>query len=136
MTSVVLLDTHVIIWLITGDRRLGRETRILLNKSIATGIAAISAISVYEFSWIVSRRQVGLGVSANTALDRLTDAGIRTLDMSGAIARLGAAMPLTHGDPMDRIIAATAMALDALLVTADEKLLATELSVSVHDARL
>jgi PIN domain nuclease of toxin-antitoxin system len=136
VASLVLLDTHVIVWLITGDKRLGRETRMLLDKSITTGIAAISAISVYEFSWIISRRQISLGVSADTALDRLTHSGIQTLDMSGAIARLGAAMPFTHGDPMDRIIAATAMALDALLVTADEKLLAAELAVSVHDASL
>jgi PIN domain nuclease of toxin-antitoxin system len=136
VASLVLLDTHVIVWLITGDKRLGRETRMLLDKSITTGIAAISAISVYEFSWIISRRQISLGVSADTALDRLTHSGIQTLDMSGAIARLGAEMPLTHGDPIDRIIAATALTLDALLLTADEKLLAAELSVSMHDARL
>jgi PIN domain nuclease of toxin-antitoxin system len=50
-------------------------------------------------------------------------AGIRELPLTGEIAILAGGLESLHGDPADRIIAATAIAHDATLMTADEKLL-------------
>jgi PIN domain nuclease of toxin-antitoxin system len=40
-----------------------------------------------------------------------------------------------HSDPADRIIVATALAHDATLITADERLLAWRGPLKTHDAR-
>ena len=49
-------------------------------------------------------------------------AGIREMPLTGQIAILAVQLDL-HGDPADRFIAATAVAHDATLMTADETLL-------------
>lgn len=49
--------------------------------------------------------------------------GIRELALTGDIAIMAGELENLHGDPADRIIAATAIAHDATLITADAKLL-------------
>jgi len=61
--------------------------------------------------------------SAGEERRKMTAAGIRELPVTGDIAVLAAELENLNGDPADRIIAATAIAHDATLVTADEKLL-------------
>ena len=54
---------------------------------------------------------------------KLLAAGIRELPLTGEIAIIAGELENLHGDPADRIIAATAIAHDATLMTADENLL-------------
>jgi PIN domain nuclease of toxin-antitoxin system len=136
VSSLVLFDTHVVIWSIAGDRRLGPETRSLLRNAINTGIAAISAATVYEFAWIVLKRRAAIDRPYPEALEGLSKAGVRTVGIDDATARTGASLDLGHGDPIDRFIAATALQTDGLLVTADRSLLEARFSLKTHDARL
>ena len=61
--------------------------------------------------------------SASERRAELISTGVRELPLTGDIAILAAELDGLNGDPADRIIAATAIAHDATLVTADEKLL-------------
>jgi PIN domain nuclease of toxin-antitoxin system len=61
--------------------------------------------------------------SASERRAELIATGVRELPLTGDIAILAAELEGLNGDPADRIIAATAIAHDATLVTADEKLL-------------
>jgi PIN domain nuclease of toxin-antitoxin system len=134
--SLVLFDTHVIIWSITGDRRLGRETRRLLQSAVSAGAAAISSAAVYELVWIAIQGRAKMETPYPAVLDGIIQAGFRILDIDEHTARSAAELALAHGDPIDRFIAAGAVNRAALLVTADEQLLDAALGIATHDARL
>jgi PIN domain nuclease of toxin-antitoxin system len=60
--------------------------------------------------------------------------GLRELPVTGDIAILVAKLEGLHGDRADRIIAATAIAHDATLMTADDKLLRWRHRLKRHEA--
>ncbi len=62
--------------------------------------------------------------------------GLRECQIDGATAIWSVALDLPHRDPADRFIVATALAKDALLVTADERILAWSGPLRRQDARL
>jgi PIN domain nuclease of toxin-antitoxin system len=136
VSSLVLFDTHVIIWLIAGDRRLGLETRRLLQNAISAGVAAISSAVVYEFVWIATQGRAKMDTPYPDVLKGITQAGLHILDIDEHAARSAAELALTHGDPIDRFIAAGALNRAGLLVTADRKLLDAAIGIKTHDARL
>jgi PIN domain nuclease of toxin-antitoxin system len=109
VNSLVLFDTHVIVWSVTGDTRLGKETRGLLQRAISKGVATISAANVYELVWIAGYRNVTLGAPPDVILDRLAKSGLRVLEIDSAAARLAATLKLPHGDPIDRMLSAAAL---------------------------
>ena len=119
----VLLDTHVLVWLVGGDTQLSTRAR---RRIAAAEAVWVSAITPWEIGMLVAKGRLTL---AKDVLEWIEEAlalpGIRLAALEPAIAvassRLPGALP---GDPADRIIAATARHLGATLVTADEKLLA------------
>jgi PIN domain nuclease of toxin-antitoxin system len=115
----VLLDTHVLVWLVEGDERLSIRARTAIDE--AGDQVWISAITPWEIGMLASKGRLRLErwMEAVLALP-----GVRLAELSPAIAIASSHLPgAPHGDPADRIIAATARHLDLTLVTADQKLL-------------
>jgi len=119
---VILLDTHAAIWLAI-DQGLGKQSQRIADKALADDRLAISAISFWELAMLIAKRRLRAVKSANEQRMKLLAAGIRELPLTGEIAILAAELENLHGDPADRIIAATAIAHDAMLMTADANLL-------------
>jgi len=119
---VILLDTHAAIWLAI-DQGLGKRSQRIADKALAEDRLAISAISFWELAMLIAKRRLRAVKSANEQRMKLLAAGIRELPLTGEIAILAAELEDLHGDPADRIIAATAIAHDAMLMTADANLL-------------
>jgi PIN domain nuclease of toxin-antitoxin system len=119
---VILLDTHTAIWLAT-DQGLGKQSQRLINKALAGDCLAISAISFWELAMLIARQRLRALKSPVEQRSKMLSAGIRELPLTGEIAILAAELETLHGDPADRIIAATAIAHDATLMTADANLL-------------
>jgi len=119
---VILLDTHAAIWLAI-DQGLGKQSQRMADKALAEDRLAISAISFWELAMLIAKRRLRALKSANEQRMKLLAAGIRELPLTGEIAILAAELENLHGDPADRIIAATAIAHDAMLMTADANLL-------------
>jgi PIN domain nuclease of toxin-antitoxin system len=120
--QVILLDTHAAIWLAI-DQGLGKRSQRIADKALAEDRLAISAISFWELAMLIAKRRLRAVKSANEQRMKLLAAGIRELPLTGEIAILAAELEDLHGDPADRIIAATAIAHDAMLMTADANLL-------------
>ena len=119
---MILLDTHAAIWLAI-DQGLGKQSQRIADKALADDRLAISAISFWELAMLIAKRRLRAVKSANEQRMKLLAAGIRELPLTGEIAILAAELEDLHGDSADRIIAATAIAHDAMLMTADANLL-------------
>jgi PIN domain nuclease of toxin-antitoxin system len=121
----MLLDTHALVWLLTGSDRLGANTRRALNDVASAAETLVSAITPWEIAMLVSKGRLAFDRDvADWLRDALALPGLRVVPLSTEIAvsctRLPGVLP---ADPADRIIVATARALDTELVTADRPLL-------------
>jgi PIN domain nuclease of toxin-antitoxin system len=119
---VIVLDTHAAIWLAT-DQGLGKQSRRIADKALVDDGLAISTISFWELSMLVAKGRLRALKSPREQRTKMLAAGIQELPLTGEIAILAGELENLHGDPADRIIAATAIAHDATLMTADANLL-------------
>ena len=121
-----LLDTHVLIWWLTDDRKLSKGHATLLERSERSATpVGLSAMSLWEIAKLVERGRIELTQSVDDSLDQLeTSAFITILPLTGRVAvestRLGARF---HADPVDQIIVATARCHALTLLTVDERII-------------
>lgn len=121
----LLLDTHVLLWMIEGNERLHPALRLEIEGAAEENQVYVSAITPWEIALLVSKKRLNLGEDVQEWVDRaLALPGIRLYPLTPAIAVASTRLPWEmHADLADRILAATALALKATLVTADEQLL-------------
>ncbi|HEY0481735.1 MAG TPA: type II toxin-antitoxin system VapC family toxin [Kofleriaceae bacterium] len=121
-----LLDTHIMIWWLTDDRKLSKGHARLLERSEQSGTAVgLSAMSLWEIAKLVERGRIELTQSVDDSLEQLeTSAFVSILPLTGRVAlestRLGARF---HADPIDQIIVATARCQGLTLLTVDERII-------------
>ncbi len=131
---MILLDTHVVIWVRTGDDRLGPQTRGQVEVALEEGNAAVSAITFWEAGMRVQKGRLSLGRSLDAWREELIEAGVVEIPVNGAIAARAGLLTEMHGDPADRIIVATALG-GHRLITADERILRWGGDLNRLDAR-
>jgi len=119
---VIVVDTHVAVWMTTGTR-FGRRSMSIPNKALNEDRLAISAISFWEMAMLVAKGRLRALRSATEQRVKILATGFRELPLTGEICILAGELDGLHADPADRLIVASAIALDATLVTADERLL-------------
>lgn len=119
---MILLDTHVAVWLIAGTE-LGKRSMALVKRAQSEDQLAISAISFWEIAMLVAKRRLRSLRSAAEQRSKILGVGVLEVPLSGEICILAGEIENLHADPADRLIAASAIALDATLLTADDKLL-------------
>ena len=122
---IAVLDTHCWIWFLNADPRLGRDVRSVIEAATERDQAVLSAITLWEVSMLVARGRLSLPRDPREWLEfHVSRPGFTVHPLSIAVAVGSNGLPADpHGDPADRIIIATARHLDALLVTADQKIL-------------
>jgi len=130
----MVLDTHVLVWAVTDDRKLGRKARALIDRFWAAGRIAVPAIAFWEVGVLQARRRLQLPVPVREWRDGLLSAGAVELPLDGAIAIRALDLSGLHDDPADRFIVATTLVHDAALMTADERLLDWSHALERHDA--
>lgn len=133
---MILLDTHALVWLAEGSRRLGVEARRLTDAALAEERLAVSAISFWEVSMLQRKGRIELRQALGAWRAELLDLGLCEVPVDGGIGIAAAALPVFHPDPADRIIVATASLAAATLVTADHRILEWSGALRTHDARI
>jgi PIN domain nuclease of toxin-antitoxin system len=120
---VILLDTHVAIWFGVGSNLLGRQSRRIARQAAAESQLLVSAISFWEIALLVAKRRLRSIESASETRRLVLSTGVVELPLTGEAAILAGELEGLHADPADRFIVATAIAHNAMLMTADERLL-------------
>jgi PIN domain nuclease of toxin-antitoxin system len=133
---VILLDTHVLVWLDEASPRLGTTTIEQIDSAFQSGQVTISAISFWEVSMLVRKGRIRLDMDLAIWRSDFLEQGLIEIPVTGEIGIRAAGFENFHGDPADRLIAATALQCSATLLTADERLLSSQLAISRLDARL
>jgi PIN domain nuclease of toxin-antitoxin system len=117
--AVIVLDTHVLFWLAVDKQKLTAAARRALKAD-----RLVSAISLRELAAMhAGGRFTVAGELADWLGDLLLETDVEVVPIDVGIAARSVRIAWDfHGDPADQIIAATAIELDAPLVTADENL--------------
>ena len=125
MTDSLLLDTHIVLWLDSGDDRLRAPTRALIDGCWQnSGTIFLSAVTVWEIALLVDTGRVELDVPVETWINRFLERpGLKAVPLSHrAAARAYQLHHLEHRDPADRLLIATAIELACPLVTYDDRI--------------
>jgi len=131
---VILLDTHVALWSTIDSNSLGKRCRRIVQRALAENQLAISAVSFWEIALLTAKGRLRWPESANEMRRLILSGGVTELQLTGEIAVLAGELDGLHADPADRFIAATAIAHDAMLVTADGRLLKWRHGLRRHNA--
>jgi PIN domain nuclease of toxin-antitoxin system len=115
----LLLDTHILLWWMMGDRR--------LSKSLAATLAApdndiaVSAASIWEIS--IKRMLGRLDVDLEELLSSIASDGFTELPVQFVHAHKLVMIPRRHDDPFDRILIVQSIVEGRRLVTKDDLIL-------------
>ena len=110
----LLLDTHILLWVMQDAPQLGRPARRVLNDAEAI---YVSSVSLWE---ITIKSALGkLRVDQNEFDAQLEKIGFAPLPVTWAHTRELRKLPLLHGDPFDRMLVAQAMSEPLRLLTRD-----------------
>ncbi len=116
----LLLDTHILLWWVTGDRRLPKTLMKILAST--ENDVAISAASLWE---IVVKRAMGkIDIDLEELLSAIAADGFTELPLRFSHAVRLEHLSRHHDDPFDRILIAQSIAEGRRLVTRDKAVLA------------
>jgi PIN domain nuclease of toxin-antitoxin system len=133
---LIVLDTHCLVWLDQADTRMGGTARDLADAAIEAADLAVSVISFWEIALLVMRGRLRAREPVSRWRHDLLERGVIELPLGGGTCIAAVHLQDFHADPADRFIVATAQAIGAKLVTADDKILAWQGALDRQDARL
>ena len=114
----LLVDTHVLVWMLAEPDRIPRNTFALLSER--SNEFCVSAVSAFE---LATKHRIGKFPEAERLLlaypDYLRDLGAIEVPVTSHHGILAGQLAWEHRDPFDRLIAAQALAESMVLVTAD-----------------
>jgi PIN domain nuclease of toxin-antitoxin system len=118
MTARVLLDTHLLLWMLGVPGRLSKAARARIDGSDVL----VSAASIWEISIKASLGKIE--ADAKAVLRAVEPAGFTLLPITGEHAAAVSDLPAHHRDSIDRLLIAQAIVEGTPLLTNDTTLLA------------
>ena len=121
----LLLDTHIWVWSVAEKSRL--RPRVLKALENPANELWISPISVWEFLMLVEKKRLVPNVDAKEWIRKALGAGpFQEASLTTEVVLATRDVRLSHRDPADAFLAATAKVFGLTLVTADARLLAAK----------
>jgi PIN domain nuclease of toxin-antitoxin system len=125
---LTICDTNILLFWADRRDRLTATALETLENGRAQGTLACAAISFWEIALLFRKDRLVLPTqhTPTSYMEDIVDSlDLTILQLTPAIAALAESGIIAHGDPGDRLIAATAMSHQAPLLTADGKLRTT-----------
>jgi PIN domain nuclease of toxin-antitoxin system len=111
-----LLDSHILIWLDSGDDRLKPAVLEILRRSERRYLSAVTA-------WELSLKQAAGKLRLRKPVGSMLETfGLVELPIAIRHGDRAAQLPMHHRDPFDRMLVAQALVEDLILVTGDGEL--------------
>jgi PIN domain nuclease of toxin-antitoxin system len=117
----LLLDTHIWIWNDTAPEKLTSE----INRELASPENQLwfSPVSIWEVTVLLEKRRINLKQDFRSWADEsVRDLQLQEATITWEVAHELRYTMLSHRDPADRFLVATAKVYDLTLVTADQRL--------------
>ena len=125
---MLVLDTHVWVWLLEGSNKLtttkASAALSRIREAVNQSELRVSIISVWEVTMLEAKGRIRFSVPCLDWIDRaLSVPGLALIPITPEIAVDSSRLPGEfHGDPADRLIVATSRRIEAGLVTADRRI--------------
>ncbi len=113
----LLLDTHIFLWVVTGNSALKSPARRIIEGAEQV---YVSAASIWEIA--VKSRLGKIDADASGLVEAIEASGLLELPVRAVHAAGVAKLPLHHTDPFDRLLIAQAISEPLRLLTADAML--------------
>ncbi len=126
---MIAVDTHILIWDALTPERLSPAARQAIAKANQADGLLICDISLWEIAMLIHKGRVQVEVDCQSFINLVLQANKTTVQpITPQIATLAVELAAEiSSDPADRLIAATALAEQVHLLTADSNLRATSL---------
>ncbi len=125
MMHSILLDTHIFVWLMSGNDQLTKKARNEIESCTKNeGQLLVSAISIWEISMLTKKGKLTMKEPVLQWIkEALSAPYIHLTPLSPEVAIESCQLPGEfHGDPADRIITASSRVLNVPLLTKDERI--------------
>jgi len=117
---MILLDTHVVVWLALEPDKLSKRAKEAIRTARSEGGLAIAAITLLELAWLAEKGRVETTLSVESFVQQCA-AKMTVLPITPEIAARAVSFPESYPkDPQDRLIGATALVEGIQLVTRDK----------------
>jgi PIN domain nuclease of toxin-antitoxin system len=114
---MILLDTHILIWLLIAPENLAPKAKKAILAARKSGSLALSAISLWEMAWLAQNKRIEVDVSVDSFVKKCASY-VQVLPITPEIAVRSVQFPKSYpNDPQDRIIGATALVEGIRLLT-------------------
>jgi PIN domain nuclease of toxin-antitoxin system len=120
---LILVDTHVVLWLLSDSARLSKAARSAIDDARRNGSGlAICGITLLEIATAKLNGRISLSVSLESFLKDVEERFV-VLPISALACARTLALPAGYPkDPADRVIGATALVEGMSLLTADREI--------------